>query len=254
MSGDTNSDTLGNHGKVIPGLRQVNSVERATAMKARESWHILGIMSEFIETAERLSQIRPAVSIFGSARLAPEHPAYIKTMDIARRLSDAGFAVISGGGPGIMEAANRGAFDGKSPSVGLNIELPNEQKGNPYQNISLSYRHFFARKVAFVKHASAYIVMPGGFGTLDELFEALTLIQTGKGRRIPVILVESAFWKGLLDWIRDRLAADGMISPEDQDLVKVIDDPQGVVDAILDFYQGRGFAPLASERQQLLYL
>lgn len=223
-------------------------------MKARESWHILGIMSEFVETAERLSQVRPAVSIFGSARTPLDNPVYLKTIDIARRLSDAGFAVISGGGPGVMEAANRGAFEGKSPSVGLNIELPFEQKGNDFQDISLSYRHFFARKVAFVKHATAYIVMPGGFGTLDELFEALTLIQTGKCRRIPVILVESTFWAGLLDWIKARLLGDGMVSPEDLNLVQVLDEPQAVVDAIFDFYHGRGFTPSASEREQLLYL
>lgn len=211
-------------------------------------------MSEFVETAERLSQVRPAVSIFGSARTPLDNPVYHTTVDIARRLSDAGFAVISGGGPGVMEAANRGAFEGKSPSIGLNIELPFEQKGNDFQDISLSYRHFFARKVAFVKHATAYIVMPGGFGTLDELFEALTLIQTGKCRRIPVIMVGSGFWGGLLDWIKARLLGDGMISPEDMNLVQLLDEPQAVVDAIFDFYHGRGFTPSASEREQLLYL
>ena len=141
-----------------------------------------GIISEFVEAAERLSEIRPAVSIFGSARTPPGTPMYDLTIEIARKLSDAGFAVISGGGPGIMEAANRGAFEGASPSVGLNIELPHEQYGNPYQDISLRFRHFFARKVAFVKYAAAYVVMPGGFGTLDELSEALTLIQTRQGQ------------------------------------------------------------------------
>lgn len=228
--------------------------ERATATKARESWHVLGIMSEFIETAERLSELRPAVSIFGSARTPRDHRYYAKTEAIARLLSDSGFAVISGGGPGIMEAANKGAFAGKSPSVGLNIELPFEQHFNPYQNIRMSYRHFFARKVAFAKYAAAYVCMPGGFGTLDEMFEALTLVQTGKGRHIPIVLVESAYWKGLVDWIRATLVGEGMISPGDMDLLTVVDEPQAAVDAIFDFYQSRGFSPSATEREQMLYL
>lgn len=240
--------------KVIPALRAVASPERATATKARESWHVLGIMSEFIETAERLSELRPAVSIFGSARTPRDHPYYAKTEQVARLLSDAGFAVISGGGPGIMEAANKGAFEGKSPSVGLNIELPFEQHFNPYQNISMRYRHFFARKVAFAKYAAAYVCMPGGFGTLDEMSEALTLMQTGKGRRIPVILVESAFWKGLLEWMKATLMGEGMISPEDLDFLTVVDEPQAVVDAVFNFYQGRTFDPSASEREKMLYL
>src|SRR5271170_6982711 len=145
----------------------------------QEAWRVLGIMAEFAVATERLRGVRPAVSMFGSARLRPDHPYFSKAERIARLLSDAGFAVISGGGPGAMEAANRGAFAGRSPSVGLNIELPFEQHGNEFQDISLRFRHFFARKVAFVKYASAYVVLPGGFGTLDELTEALTLIQTG---------------------------------------------------------------------------
>jgi uncharacterized protein (TIGR00730 family) len=179
---------------------------------------------------------------------------YQQTVVIARSLSDAGFAVISGGGPGVMEAANRGAFAGRSPSVGLNIELPFEQHGNAYQDISLRFRHFFARKVAFVKYASAYVVMPGGFGTLDELTESLTLIQTRMGRQIPIILVGSAFWGGLLDWMRERLVNDGMISASDMDLMQVVDDPDVVVERIFDFYEQRGFAQNADERDQLLYL
>src|ERR1700716_2303021 len=175
--------------KNVPQLRQVTDNERATSQKARESWQMFTIMAEFVEAAERLSELRPAVSIFGSARIKPDNPYYALAVDIARRLSDEGFAVISGGGPGIMEAANKGAFEGRSPSVGLNIELPHEQCSNTWQNISLSFRHFFARKVAFVKYADAYVVLPGGFGTLDELTEVLTLIQTGTSRQIPVILV-----------------------------------------------------------------
>ncbi|HQR19688.1 MAG TPA: TIGR00730 family Rossman fold protein [Burkholderiaceae bacterium] len=228
--------------------------ERATHQKARESWQLWGIISEFVEATERLSEIRPAVSIFGSARSKPGTPHYELAVEIARKLSDAGFAVISGGGPGIMEAANRGAFEGASPSVGLNIELPFEQFGNEYQDISLRFRHFFARKVAFVKYAAAYVVMPGGFGTLDELSEALTLIQTGKGRKMPVVLVGSAFWNGLLQWLRDTVAAEGMISESDLGMMRVVDDSNAVVNALFDFYDARGFEQTASERERLLYL
>lgn len=240
--------------KNIPSLRGITMPERATSQKARESWHLWGIISEFVEASERLSEIRPAVSIFGSARTRPGSPAYELAETIARQLSDAGFAVISGGGPGIMEAANKGAHAGASPSVGLNIELPHEQSGNPYQDIALRFRHFFARKVAFVKYASAYVVLPGGFGTLDELFEALTLIQTRKGRTIPLVLVGSEFWGGLIDWLRTRLVAEGMIGPEDIDLLKLVDSPQAAIDAIFDFYEARGFAQTQAEREQLLYL
>ena len=240
--------------KNIPSLRAVTMPERATSQKARESWQLWGIISEFVEASERLSEIRPAVSIFGSARTLPGTPNYDLTIEIARKLSDAGFAVISGGGPGIMEAANRGAFEGASPSVGLNIELPFEQYGNPYQDISLRFRHFFARKVAFVKYAAAYVVMPGGFGTLDELSEALTLIQTGKGRKMPVVLVGSAFWSGLLQWLRDTVAAEGMISETDLTMMRVVDDSDAVVNALFEFYDARGFEQSATEREQLLYL
>jgi len=228
--------------------------ERATSQKARESWHLWGIISEFVESAERLSEIRPAVSIFGSARIRPGSPVYAQAEQIARKLSDAGFAVISGGGPGIMEAANKGAFAGRSPSVGLNIELPFEQHGNPYQDVSLRFRHFFARKVAFVKYAAAYVVMPGGFGTLDELSEALTLMQTGTGRRMPVVLVGRQFWQGLLDWMTGTLVAEGMIAASDLKLLTVLDDSDAVVDAIFDFYESKGFEATAAEREKLLYL
>lgn len=225
--------------KNVPQLRQVTNEARATSQKASESWQMFTIMAEFIESAERLSELRPAVSMFGSARIATDDPYYAVAVDIARRLSDEGFAVITGGGPGIMEAANKGAFEGLSPSVGLNIELPREQTRNAWQNISLSFRHFFARKVAFVKHADAYVVLPGGFGTLDELTEALVLIQSGKSRRIPIVLVGTAFWAGLLDWFRERLVADGMIAAHDMDLVQLIDEPANVVDAIFAFYEAQ---------------
>ena len=221
---------------------------------ARESWRMFGIMAEFVEATERLATIRPAVSIFGSARIGEDHPYYAQTEQVARLLSDAGFSVICGGGPGVMEAASKGAFQGKSASVGLNIQLPQEQHSNPYQDISLSFRHFFARKVMFVKFAAAYVVLPGGFGTLDELMEALTLIQTRKSRRIPLILMHAPFWQGLLDWFRERLVAEGMIAAGDLDLVQVIDSPEQVVDAIFKHYEGRGFEPLPQEHELLLNL
>lgn len=226
----------------------------APRYNARESWRIFGIMAEFVEATERLAAIRPAVSIFGSARTPPDHLYYMLTEQIARLLSDAGFAVISGGGPGIMEAANKGAFFGKSPSVGLNIQLPLEQAANPYQDISQTFQHFFARKFMFVKFATAYVVMPGGFGTLDELLEAMTLVQTRKCRKIPIILVHRPFWQGLLDWLRDRLVAEGMISAGDLDLVQVIDKPEEVVEAIFRHYEHRGFQPLPAEREMMLNL
>ncbi len=221
---------------------------------ARESWRVFGIMSEFVEATERLSTIRPAVSIFGSARVSAAHPYYLLAEKIARCLSDAGFSVISGGGPGVMEAANKGAFHGRSPSIGLNIQLPHEQKANPYQDISQTFRHFFARKVMFVKFATAYVVMPGGFGTLDEILEALTLVQTGKTRKMPIILVHEPYWRGLLDWFRSTLVAEGMIDAKDMDLIQVINEPQAVVDAIFHYYEKRGFEPSAAEREILLNL
>ncbi|MEO7726918.1 MAG: TIGR00730 family Rossman fold protein [Burkholderiales bacterium] len=221
---------------------------------ARESWRMFGIMSEFVEAAERLGNIQPAVSMFGSARVPADHPYFALGEEIARRLSDAGFSVISGGGPGMMEAFNKGAYFGKSPAIGLNIELPREQFPNTYQDISLSFRHFFARKVTFVRFATAYVVLPGGFGTLDELLEALTLVQTHKIRNMPIILVHTPFWRGLVDWLRERLVAENMIAAGDMDLLQLIDDPQHVVDAIFDYYEKRGFTPEAAARQSLLTL
>lgn len=232
-----------------PGLTPIND-----AILTRESWKIFQIMAEFVEGFERLARIKPSVSIFGSARFKPDHPYYQLAEAIACALSEAGFSVVSGGGPGIMEAANKGAYAGKSPSVGLNIQLPHEQAGNAYQDISLSFRHFFSRKVMFVKYASAYVVLPGGFGTLDELIEILTLIQTTKTRRIPVILVHSPFWEGLIDWFRETLIKEGTISAEDLNLFQILDKPQDVVDAIFNFYEGRGFEPSLEEQQILLDL
>lgn len=221
---------------------------------ARESWRTFGIMSEFVEATERLSEIRPAVSIFGSARAKPGQPYYLLAEQIARQLSDAGFSVISGGGPGIMEATNKGAYFGKSSSVGLNIQLPHEQVQNPYQDISQTFQHFFARKVMFVKFATAYVCLPGGFGTLDELLEALTLVQTGKARKMPIILVHEPFWRGMLDWFRNALVAESMIDAADLNLVQIINEPKAVVEAIFNYYEQRGFEPSDAEREVLLNL
>ncbi|MCL2308353.1 MAG: TIGR00730 family Rossman fold protein [Proteobacteria bacterium] len=218
--------------RTVSALRNGNNHD-----SGEEAWRLMGIMAEFALAAEKLRHIAPAISIFGSARLPPDHPYCQKTEIIARKLSDAGFAVISGGGPGIMEAANRGAFPGRSPSVGLNILLPHEQRSNEFQDISLNFRYFFARKMMFVRFASAYVVLPGGFGTLDELTECMTLVQTGKARRIPVILVGGEFWRGFLDWMRGPLVDWGMVSPEELDLLQIIEDPDDIVKAIFDFYE-----------------
>ena len=240
--------------KHVPRLRHLTNLERATSRKASDSWQMFTIMAEFIDVADRLSEIRPAVSIFGSARISPDNPYYATATDIARRLSDEGFSIITGGGPGIMEAANKGAFEGGSPSIGLNIDLPHEQTRNSWQNISLSFRHFFARKVAFVKYADAYVIMPGGFGTLDELSEVITLIQTGKSRRIPVILVGTSFWHGLLQWMREQMAELGLIHPEDLGLVQLIDEPARIVDAIFAFYEEREIMQTDIERPHKSFL
>jgi uncharacterized protein (TIGR00730 family) len=224
------------------------------SLLTRESWKIFQIMAEFVEGFERLARIKPSVSIFGSARIEPGDPTYELAEAIGLALSNAGFAVVSGGGPGVMEAANKGAYRGKSPSIGLNIQLPHEQQANPYQDISLGFRHFFSRKVMFVKYASAYVVLPGGFGTLDELAEILTLVQTGKTRAIPIILVGSDFWRGLIDWFRGTLARNGMIDEADLDLFRMVDKPEDVVDAIFDHYEAKGFEPTPEEREKLMEL
>ena len=221
---------------------------------AREAWRVFGIMSEFVEATERLANIRPAVSVFGTARVAPGSHYYRLAEQVSRLLSDAGFAVISGGGPGVMEAANKGAFAGPSPAIGLNIDLPREQHANQYQDIGLRFKHFFTRKVMFAKFATAFVILPGGFGTLDVLFEALTLVQTGKTRKMPIILMHEPFWRDLIAWFRSRLVAEGMIDARDIDLLQVIDEPQGVVDAIFAYYEKRGFEPSPAEREVLLNL
>ena len=223
-------------------------------ISAREAWKLFGIMAEFFEATERLAGIRPAVSVFGSARSQPGSLYYRLAEDTARLISDSGFAVFSGGGPGLMEATNKGAFHGSGLAVGLNIDLPREQHSNQYQHLSLRFKHFFARKVMFAKFATAYVVLPGGFGTLDELFEALTLVQTRKTRQMPIVLVHEPFWRGLLTWFRERLVGEGMIDPADVDLVQVCNEPRQVVDAIFAFYEKRGFEPSPAEREVMLNL
>ena len=223
-------------------------------ISAREAWKLFGIMAEFFEATEKLIDIHPAVSVFGSARVKEGTPYYKLAEETARLLSDAGFAVISGGGPGLMEATNKGAFEGGGMAVGLNIDLAREQPSSRYQTISLRFKHFFARKVMFVRFATAFVVLPGGYGTLDELFEALTLVQTGKTRQMPIILVHEPFWRGLLGWMNERLAAEGMIDDSDIGLIQICNEPKEVVDTIFDFYEKRGFLPLPAEREVLLNL
>jgi uncharacterized protein (TIGR00730 family) len=232
--------------------RLLTNYGTANPNAGEEAWRALSMMSEFVQATEQLRRIRPAVSIFGSARIKPGTPHYEHTKRIALALSNAGYNVVSGGGPGIMQAANEGAQPGPSLSVGLNIQLPHEQHGNPYQDLGLSFRYFFNRKLMFVRASMAMVCMPGGFGTLDELFEALTLVQTGKSRRIPIILVGKEFWGGLMDWIENTLKAQGMISPDDPKLVRLIEDPDEIVAAIFKFYEQRGGFDLDAQGHPLL--
>ncbi len=238
----------------IARLESTSSVADPTSSEApgQESWRALQIMSEFVYATEKLRPVQPAVSIFGSARIKSDSPWYQHTIDIARLLSDSGFSVISGGGPGIMQAANEGAYAGKSLSIGLNIQLPHEQSGNPYQDMGISFKYFFNRKLAFVRTSMALVCMPGGFGTLDELSEVLTLIQTGKARKMPIILVGNEFWGGLLDWFKHTLEKEKLISPGDINLMQVLDDPQEIVNAVFDAYEREGFVPTMHERQSFL--
>jgi uncharacterized protein (TIGR00730 family) len=202
------------------------------AMTVSDSWRLFKILAEFVDGFETLSEVFPAVSIFGSARVKPGDSIYERTVVIARKLAQNGFHVITGGGPGIMEAGNKGAREGGAKSVGLNIELPLEQEPNPYADVTMNFQYFFVRKVMFVKYAQAYIGMPGGFGTMDEIFEAITLIQTKRIKPFPVILMGKDYWTGLIDWIRGTLLERGYISPGDLDIVTVLDDPDEAVHVI----------------------
>ena len=229
--------------KVIEELLDVIGSGRPEALGADQ---LVDIMTEFTQSYDRLTGLQPAVSFFGSARIQVGEPAWESARETARLLSESGFAIISGGGPGIMEAANRGAREGGSPSVGLNIQLPGRtEPPNDYQDISLHFHHFFVRKAIFVHFAAAFVVMPGGFGTLDEFLECLTLMQTDKAHRIPVILMDSGFWTGLADWFQDTLLSRGTIAERDLEAFRVIDQPGKVRDAVVEYYAGRAADRLA---------
>jgi uncharacterized protein (TIGR00730 family) len=204
-----------------------------------DTWRVFRIMAELVEGFEALNNIGPAVTIFGSARLKPGSPYYNKCLKVAESLAQDGFAVISGGGPGIMEAANKGAQNANGTSVGLNIELPMEQTPNSFQDVRVEFRYFFVRKLMFVKYAVAYVIFPGGFGTMDELFEALTLIQTKKIRGFPVVLVGKEYWQGLIDWMKRSLIEHGAIDPQDLDLMHIVEEPEEVRAIINARYKDR---------------
>nr|ADI17794.1 predicted rossmann fold nucleotide-binding protein [uncultured Sphingobacteriales bacterium HF0130_33B19] len=221
-------------------IRRALKQKSWNAIKTSDSWQIFKIMSEFVEGFESLSKIGPCVSVFGSARTKPDNIYYVQAEEIGYLLTQKGYGVITGGGPGIMEAANKGAKRGQGKSVGLNIELPFEQSHNEFidNDKLLNFDYFFVRKVMFIKYAQGFIVLPGGVGTLDELFEAITLIQTGKIGKFPIVLIGSSYWFGILDWIKEvMLAKEGNISPEDLDLFQIVDTPSEAVDIIEKFYQ-----------------
>jgi uncharacterized protein (TIGR00730 family) len=204
-----------------------------------DTWRVFRIMAELVEGFEALSTVGPAVTVFGSARLQPGSPYYNKCLKVAKNLAKSGFTVISGGGPGIMEAANKGAQNGNGTSVGLNIALPMEQSANKFQDIKVEFRYFFVRKLMFVKYAVGYVIFPGGFGTMDELFEALTLIQTRKIRSFPVILVGREYWAGLIDWMRATVLAEKNIDAADLDLFHIVEEPEEVCEIIMRRYKDR---------------
>lgn len=199
------------------------------ALSKEESWRIFRIMAEFVESIEVLSNVRNAVTIFGSARVQPGDKYYQQAEKLGQLLAQNGFSVITGGGPGIMEAVNKGAAEVGGQSIGMNIKLPFEQKPNPYANLQIDYKYFFIRKVMFVKYAMAYVIMPGGYGTMDELFEALTLIQTKRVKSFPLILMGREYWQGLLDWLKSSMLQEGMILPFDLEMIQIIDEPEEVV-------------------------
>jgi uncharacterized protein (TIGR00730 family) len=217
-------------------------------LKTSETWRVFRIQSELVEGFETLNYIGPAVTIFGSARLSPGNKYYKDAIAVAKMLADDGFAIITGGGPGIMEGANKGAKKGKAHSIGLNIEIQTEQHPNKYQDISLSFRYFFIRKLMFIKYAMAYIIFPGGFGTVDELFEALTLAQTKKIQNFPIILYGSEYWKGLIDWMKNTLVPNGTIGREDFALFSIVDSPEEIRFLINEHY--RVFGGVRPERRR----
>jgi hypothetical protein len=215
-----------------------------------DSWRIFRIMAEFVEAFEVMAPVGPAVSVFGSARTRPDDPMYKAAEETSCLLAKEGLAVITGGGPGIMEAGNKGAFEAGGMSIGLNITLPQEQEGNRYQNISLDFHYFYARKVMFVKYASAFICFPGGFGTLDEFFEVLTLVQTLKVEPYPIVLYGSSYWSGLIDWLREQLLGGKYVDPEDVDIFRVVDTPKDAVKAVKQGMKKPWWRPLDDELQK----
>jgi|TARA_B110000003_G_scaffold232181_1_gene234988 uncharacterized protein (TIGR00730 family) len=226
-------------------MRSEKNHKNWNEQKTNDSWAIFKIMGEFVNGYEKMSRIGPCVSIFGSARTKPDHKYYKLAQSIAKRITESGYGVITGGGPGIMEAGNKGAHLAGGTSVGLNITLPFEQHDNPYidPDKSIDFDYFFVRKVMFVKYSQGFVVMPGGFGTLDELFEAFTLIQTKKIDQFPLILVGRSFWSGLMQWVKNTLLEEGNISPEDLDLVHVVDTEDEVLDILNNFYNKNNFSP-----------
>ncbi len=238
-------------GKPTEDERLLETREKMPDFTDTDPWRVFRIMGEFVEGFDTLAHIYPAVAIFGSARVTREDPMYQMARDVARRLSSEGFSIITGGGPGIMEAANRGAQEGGSPSIGLNIELPFEQGTNPYIDISINFHYFFVRKMMFVKYSEAFVVFPGGFGTLDELFEALTLIQTGKIQNFPLVLVNSRYWQGLIEWLKEPMLAEGKISPEDMDLIRIADTAEEVVQIINECWRRPEDLPPEQQRKNI---
>ncbi|HEV2291113.1 MAG TPA: TIGR00730 family Rossman fold protein [Gemmatimonadales bacterium] len=220
-------------------LLESGAPERPDSLKHSDPWRVLRIMGEFVDGFDALADVTDAVAIFGSARTSPDDPLYTTAIATARELARAGFPIITGGGPGIMEAANRGASEGGALSIGCNIELPHEQGLNPYVDRGIEFRYFFVRKTMFLKYSTAFVVFPGGFGTLDEMTEALTLIQTGKVKHFPVILVGSAYWRGLVEWLKGPVMSEGKIGPKDLDLFHLTDDPAEVVRRVVAVREAR---------------
>jgi uncharacterized protein (TIGR00730 family) len=222
--------------------RPVPRIPEQAEFTEHDPWRVLRIMGEFVHAFDALADVGAAVAIFGSARTPRDAPMYAAARDLAARLAKNGFAIITGGGPGIMEAANRGAQEAQGLSIGCNIELPQEQGTNPYVDVAVNFRYFFCRKTMFVKYSEGFVLFPGGFGTLDEMFEALTLIQTGKIKRFPMVLFGSSYWQGLLDWARDQLHAGGMIAPTDLDLVRLTDSTEEASTFLTECYVNESWA------------
>jgi len=233
--------------KIVDSKEHGKRMKQWTTIKGENAWTMFKVIAEFVDSFETMNKIGPCISIFGSARTKPDHPYYQMAVDVAKRMVEEGYGIITGGGPGIMEAGNKGAFDANGVSVGLNIDLPFEQSHNEFihPSFNLDHRYFFVRKVMFVKYAQAFVVLPGGFGTLDELFEVLTLIQTKKITKVPVILMGSDFWSGMRDWIKNVMLEQAHnIHPDDMDLLPIVDTPEEVATIINNFYgDGCGFTP-----------